>query len=80
MSKKSNPLLTVLFSAFSLLYICPILVVLINSFKKKAYITKMPFNLPTGKAFVGLEKPIMKAYRKDCFVVVPPPRNDSCRF
>ncbi len=53
MKKKGNPILTVLFSIFSLLYICPIFIVIINSFKKKAYITKMPFKIPSGKSFVG---------------------------
>lgn len=33
----------------------PIVLVLINSFKQKAYISRNAFSLPTGKAFVGLE-------------------------
>ena len=33
----------------------PIVLVLINSFKQKAYISKNAFSLPAGKAFVGLE-------------------------
>lgn len=36
-------------------YILPILVVLMDSFKKKVYINKSPFTLPTGKTFAGLE-------------------------
>ena len=31
------------------------LLVVINSFKKKAYISRNPFNIPTGKMFVGFE-------------------------
>ena len=31
------------------------MLVLINSFKQKAYISRNAFSLPTGKAFVGLE-------------------------
>lgn len=46
---------TLLFSVISVLYVSPILIVLINSFKKKAYINKYPFRLPQGKSFVGLE-------------------------
>ena len=39
----------------SVAYIFPILLVLINSFKKKAYISRYPFAIPTDKMFVGLE-------------------------
>ncbi len=55
MKKKSNPVLTWIFSIFSIAYVSPIFIVLLNSFKKKAYITKMPFKIPSGKSFVGLE-------------------------
>ncbi len=55
MKKKSNPVLTWIFSIFSIAYVSPIVIVLLNSFKKKAYITKMPFNIPAGKSFVGFE-------------------------
>lgn len=47
--------LTLLFSVISVLYVLPIVVILLNSFKKKAYISKSPFTLPSGKMFVGLE-------------------------
>ena len=40
---------------FSLLWIYPIVLVFINSFKKKAYISRDPFSIPTGKMFVQLE-------------------------
>ena len=46
---------TVLFAVVSLFWIFPIVLVLINSFKQKAYISKNAFSLPAGKAFVGLE-------------------------
>ncbi|MFT3982740.1 MAG: carbohydrate ABC transporter permease [Lachnospiraceae bacterium] len=55
MKKKSNPILTWIFSIFSIIYVAPIFIVLLNSFKKKAYITKMPFKIPSGKSFVGIE-------------------------
>lgn len=46
---------TVLFSVISLIWVSPILIVVINSFKKKAYISRAPFALAKGKMFVGLE-------------------------
>ena len=52
---KHGWILTVIFTVISLLYIYPIVLVFINSFKKKAYISKEPFALPTDKMFVGLE-------------------------
>lgn len=52
---KMNFVLTVLFSIISLAYIFPIALVVINSFKKKAYISRKPFEISTGNMFVGLE-------------------------
>ena len=49
---KHGTLLTVI---FTVLYLYPIVLVFINSFKKKAYISKAPFEIPTGKMYVGLE-------------------------
>ena len=46
---------TAIFSIISIGYIFPILLVFINSFKKKAYISRKPFDIPTGKMYVGLE-------------------------
>ncbi len=46
---------TIFFSILSVLWLFPIFVVLINSFKKKTYISRMPFSIPTDKAFVGLK-------------------------
>ncbi len=47
--------LTLLFSIISVLYVLPVVIILFNSFKRKAYISKMPFKIPTDKMFVGLE-------------------------
>ena len=47
--------LTIFFTIVSLLYVYPIVLVFINSFKKKAYISKYPFKIPTDNMFVGLE-------------------------
>lgn len=54
--KVKHPVLwTTLFTIISLAWIFPIVLVLINSFKQKAYISRNAFSIPTGKAFVGLE-------------------------
>lgn len=47
--------LTIFFAILSVLYVYPIVLVVINSFKKKAYISRVPFEIPTDKMFVGLE-------------------------
>lgn len=52
---KFSGLWTTILSVVSVAYIFPILLVLINSFKKKAYISRYPFAIPTDKMFVGLE-------------------------
>ncbi|MGN0345494.1 MAG: carbohydrate ABC transporter permease [Lachnospiraceae bacterium] len=46
---------TLFFSILSIAWLAPIYIVLINSFKKKTYISRMPFSIPAGKAFVGLQ-------------------------
>ena len=58
MNKKTTKggwLLTVFFTILSIFYIMPIIIVFLNSFKRKAYINKYPFQIATGKMFVGLE-------------------------
>lgn len=45
---------TAVFTVLGIIYILPILVVLMNSFKEKVYINKEPFVLPTQKTFAGL--------------------------
>ena len=52
---KHGWLLTIIFTIISVAYLYPIALVFINSFKKKAYIIKFPFKIPTDKMFVGLE-------------------------
>ena len=46
---------TGVFTVLGLIYIAPILIVLMNSFKKKVYINKEPFTLPTEKTWNGIE-------------------------
>lgn len=58
MKKKNNVLSwigTGIFTVLGIIYIMPILIVLMNSFKKKVYINKMPFQLPTDKTVAGIE-------------------------
>ena len=58
MKKKENLLSwlgTGLFTVLGIVYIMPILIVLMNSFKKKVYINKMPFQFPTEKTMAGIE-------------------------
>ncbi len=43
------------FTIIGIVYILPILIVLMNSFKKKIYISKEPFTLPNDKTLSGLE-------------------------
>lgn len=52
---KHGWILTIFFTVVSLLYVYPIVLVVINSFKKKAYISRMPFELPKDNMFVSLE-------------------------
>lgn len=51
----TNTILTVVFSVVSILYVYPLLIILMNSFKKKAYISRAPFALPLDKMFVASE-------------------------
>ena len=52
---KHGGVFTAMFSIISIGYIFPIMLVFINSFKKKAYISRKPFDIPNGKMYVGLE-------------------------
>ena len=52
---KHGGVLTVIFTILSVIWVCPILIVIMNSFKKKAYINRKPFAFPAGKSFVGIE-------------------------
>ena len=52
---KHSRLWTLFFTLVSLLWIFPIVLVVINSFKNKAYISRDAFSIPTGRAFVGFQ-------------------------
>ncbi len=53
--KNTDRFLTIVFSIISVIYLIPIALVVLNSFKKKAYISRYPFKIPTGKMFVELD-------------------------
>ena len=75
---KRGGILTAVFTVISLMYVYPIVLVFINSFKKKAYISKEPFALPADKMFVGLENylrgiqqtDLIKAFGWSVFITV----------
>ena len=51
---KHGWILTLFFSILAVFYLYPIFLVLINSFKKKGFITKNAFALPDERSFTGL--------------------------
>lgn len=53
---KHGGILTVLFSVISILWIAPMLVVLLNSFKRKAYIFRYPFGFSANSISDGWDK------------------------
>lgn len=55
MGKRTNTVLTILFSVISAVYILPIVIVLVNSFKDRRMISSSPFSLPDADSFVGFE-------------------------
>lgn len=54
-NRNRNMLLTVLLSALAVLYLVPLLLVLMNSFKGRFFISDTPFALPDAKTWVGLQ-------------------------
>ena len=69
---------TIFFSLLSIAWVFPIILVLINSFKKKVYISRKPFTIPTDKLFVkwdnyvnGMEKiNFFDAFKNSLFITV----------
>lgn len=47
--------LTVFIGILAVVFICPILIVFINSFKSKLYISNEPFSFPKADTFVGID-------------------------
>ena len=50
-NKTSGIFATIFFTLISILFVSPILIVLMNSFKKKAFISLEPFKLPNEKSY-----------------------------
>ncbi|MCI6242940.1 MAG: carbohydrate ABC transporter permease [Agathobacter sp.] len=63
---KHGWILTVIFLILSLLWIAPILVVFMNSFKRKAFIFQHPFSLGTEPITAGWEKFVHGVQRAFC--------------
>ena len=52
--KTTSTIITVIMSIVTLIYIAPIFIVLMNSFKENAYVRTETFALPNAETFVGL--------------------------
>ena len=64
---KHSGVWTVFFTLLSVAYVFPIILVVINSFKKKAYISRRPFAIPREKMFVGMENYVKGIERTEYF-------------
>ena len=54
-NKRAARLWIALLCVLAVIFLIPIFLVLLNSFKSRLYISSEPFSLPVGDAFVGLE-------------------------
>lgn len=54
-TNRQNTILFVLLVILAVLYLTPILLVLVNSFKGRFFISDTPFALPTAQTFVGIK-------------------------
>ena len=64
---KHGWVLTLIFSLISIAYIMPIVIALMNSFKRKIFISNRPFALPDAKSFVKIENYINGIQKTDFF-------------
>lgn len=62
---RGNLIATIVLSVVSLIYVIPLLVILMNSFKKKIYINAEPFKIPNEESFNGLKNYISGIERTD---------------
>lgn len=65
--RKNKLLLTFILTLLSILFIAPIIIVLINSFKGQFYISDAPFSLPSSSTFAGFENYINGVNRTGFF-------------
>ena len=54
-TKGSDILIFIILLVFAVIFLLPIFIVFMNSFKSKLFITSEPFNLPTSETFSALE-------------------------
>ncbi len=54
-SRVGSSILSVVFSVISIIYVLPIVIVLVNSFKDRREISASPFSVPAGESFVGFD-------------------------
>ncbi|MGN0453362.1 MAG: carbohydrate ABC transporter permease [Ruminococcus sp.] len=54
-SKIQGAVWTAVFTLLSVIYVAPLIIVLMNSLKKKAYISRYPFALPDKASFAGFD-------------------------
>ena len=63
-------ILTLIFSVIAVIFVSPIFIVLMNSFKEKSSINLTPFEFPTSETFVGLENYIRGMSQIDFFAAL----------
>ncbi|MEE1003057.1 MAG: carbohydrate ABC transporter permease [Acutalibacteraceae bacterium] len=76
--KSTNVIIVVILAVLAVLFMVPMVLVLINSFKSKLFISSEPFALPTSETFVGLENYIngltssgfLAAFGRSLFITV----------
>jgi len=54
-TKRGNAVISLLLLLLAVLFLAPILIVLMNSFKGRFFISDTPFQFPTAETFVGLD-------------------------
>ena len=64
---KNGGFMTCCFSILSVIFISPIFIVIMNSFKKKSYINKEPFKMVMSKNFVGWDNYLNGIKKTDFF-------------
>lgn len=53
--KSTNTIIVIVLSVLAVIFMIPIFLVLLNSFKSKLFISSAPFEFPNAETFVGLE-------------------------
>lgn len=76
--KASNSSVFILLTILAVIFLIPIIIVLINSFKSRFYISSAPFKLPNSETFVGFENYVnglassgfLQAFGRSLFITV----------